>query len=57
MTQKEKDEVLTTIAQIPLSDPIMDSTRNLILTYLAEKFKGLSTADTKGGADAIISDC
>lgn len=40
MTQEEKDEILTTIAQIPLSDPTMDSTRNLILAYLAEKFRG-----------------
>jgi len=36
MTQEEKDEILTTIAQIPLSDPTMDSTRNLILTYLVK---------------------
>lgn len=40
MTNKEKDEILTTIAQIPLSDPIIDSTRNLILAYLAERLKG-----------------
>jgi hypothetical protein len=37
MTNKEKDEILTTIAQIPLSDPTMDSTRYLILLYLSEK--------------------
>lgn len=40
MTQEEKDEILTTIARIPLSDPIMDSTRNLILTYLAKALEG-----------------
>lgn len=39
MTSKEKDEILTTIAQIPLSEPTMDSTRNLILLYLAEKLE------------------
>ena len=39
MTQEEKDEILTTIAQIPLSEPTMDSTRNLILAYLAERLK------------------
>lgn len=39
MTNKEKDEILTTIAQMPLSEPTMDSTRNLILLYLAEKLK------------------
>ncbi len=36
MTQEEKDKILTSIAQIPLSDPTMDSTRNLILAYLAK---------------------
>ena len=41
MTQEEKDEILTTIAQIPLSDPTMDSTRNLILAYLAERLKAV----------------
>ncbi len=39
MTNKEKDKILTTIAQIPLSEPTMDSTRNLILLYLSEKLK------------------
>lgn len=39
MTHKEKDEILTTIAQIPLSEPTMDSTRNLILLYLAERLE------------------
>ena len=39
MTHKEKDKILTTIAQIPLSEPTMDSTRNLILLYLAEKLE------------------
>jgi hypothetical protein len=39
MTSKEKDEILTTIAQIPLSEPTMDSTRNLILLYLAERLE------------------
>lgn len=41
MTKKEKNEILTTIAQIPLSEPTMDSTRNLILLYLSEKFFNL----------------
>lgn len=45
MTQKEKDNILTAIAQIPLSDPIMDSTRNLILAYLAKEFQ------QQGGAE------
>lgn len=39
MKNKEKDEILTAIAQVPLSDPTMDSTRNLILLYLAEKLE------------------
>ena len=43
MTQEEKDEILTTIAQIPLSEPTMDSTRNLILAYLAERLKNDTT--------------
>jgi hypothetical protein len=39
MTSKEKVDILTTIAQIPLSEPTMDSTRNLILLYLAERLE------------------
>jgi hypothetical protein len=41
MTQQEKDNILTDIAEIPLSDPTMDSTRNLILAYLAERFRAI----------------
>ncbi len=37
MTNKEKNEILTAIAQVPLSEPTMDSTRNLIILYLSEK--------------------
>lgn len=35
MSNEEKDKILTEIAQIPMSDTIMDSTRNMILAYLA----------------------
>lgn len=39
MTNKEKNEILTTIAQIPLSEPTMDSTRNMILLYLSTRIE------------------
>ena len=39
MTQEEKDKILTEIAQVPLSDAIMDSTRNIILLYLSTRIE------------------
>lgn len=39
MTKEEKDKILTEIAQVPLSDAIMDSTRNIILLYLSTRIE------------------
>ena len=39
MTNEEKDKILTEIAQIPMSDPIMDSTRNMMLAYLSYRIE------------------
>jgi len=39
MSNEEKDKILTEIAQVPLSDPIMDSARNLILLYLSTRIE------------------
>ena len=39
MTNEEKDKILTEIAQIPMSDPIMDSTRNMMLAYLSVRIE------------------
>ena len=39
MTNEEKDKILTEIAQIPMSDPIMDSTRNMMCAYLAARIE------------------
>lgn len=39
MSNEEKDKILTEIAQIPMSDPIMDSTRNMMLAYLSVRIE------------------